>query len=122
MAGSLKQIVVYTKVTIITAVLLGVLIIVFKNRGYETEFWPWADKAKVPTLWLMLATSVVSIAVFWLLSKMRRVWRELAALRAEQAEKQRLAQEDHRRRQLDDQERRIDEKIKKALDPDKSQP
>jgi CBS domain containing-hemolysin-like protein len=122
MAGSFKQLVVYTKVTLIVAILLGVAVVVFKNSGYKTRFWPYADQADVPTLWLMLATSVVSVCVFWLLSKMRRVWRELAELRAEKLEKERLSQEEHRRSQLNDQERRIDEKIKKALDPEKSQP
>jgi uncharacterized membrane protein YcjF (UPF0283 family) len=122
MAGSFKQLVVYTKVTLIVAILLGVAVVVFKNSGYKTRFWPYADQADVPTLWLMLATSVVSVCVFWLLSKMRRVWRELAELRAEKLEKERLAQVEHQRKQLNDQERRIDEKIKKALDPEKSQP
>ena len=97
MAGSFKQLVVYTKVTFIVAVLLGVAVVVFMNRKYETQFWPWADQAPVSTLWLMLATSVVSISVFWLLSKMRRVWREVADLRAEQLQKERLVREEQRR-------------------------
>lgn len=122
MAGTFKQVLVYTKVTFIFLILLGVGIIVFKNSGYKTRFWPYANQADVPTLWLMLATSLVSICVFWLLTKMRRVWRELVEIRAEKAKSQRLAAEEHRRRQLDEQERRIDEKIQKALEPDNSQP
>lgn len=122
MAGTFKQALVYTKVTIIFLILLGVAIVVFKNSGYKTNFWPYADQNQVPTLWLMLATSVVSICVFWLLTKMRRVWRELVEIRAEKAESRRMAAEELRRRQLDEQERRIDEKIQKALEPDNSQP
>ncbi len=122
MAGTFKQVLVYTKVTFIFLILLGVGIIVFKNSGYKTRFWPYANQADVPTLWLMLATSLVSICVFWLLTKMRRVWRELVEIRVDKAKSQRLAAEEHRRRQLDEQERRIDEKIQKALEPDNSQP
>jgi hypothetical protein len=121
MAGPIKQITVYAKVTFILAVVLGVVIIIFMNRAYKTRFWPWADQADVPTLWLMLATSVVSIVVFWLLSKMRRVWRELAELQAQKAEQLRQQEEGQRRQQLEEQERRIDDKIKKALGPDNSQ-
>ena len=121
MAGPVKQITVYAKVTIIVAILLGTIVIIFMNRGYKTRFWPWADQADVPTLWLMLATSIVSISAFWVLSKMRRVWRELADLRLQKATQERQALEDQRRRQLDEQERRIDDKIKKALGPDNSQ-
>ncbi|HKQ50473.1 MAG TPA: hypothetical protein VJZ71_20545 [Phycisphaerae bacterium] len=121
MAGPIKQITVYAKVTLIVAIFLGVATIIFKNRSYETKFWPWAVLAPVSTLWLMLATSVVSVVVFWLLSKMRRVWRELADLRLQKAAQERQAEEDQRRRQLDEQERRIDDKIKKALGPENSQ-
>lgn len=121
MAGPIKQVTVYAKVTIIVAILVGVAVVIFMNRNYKTRFWPWADQAEVSTLWLMLATSVVSVCVFWIFSKMRRVWRELAEIRAQKVEQSRLTEEHHRRQQLDEQERRIDEKIKKALDPDNSQ-
>ena len=122
MAGPVKQITVYAKVTLIVAILLFVATIIFKNRSYETRFWPWAHQAPVSTLWLMLATSVASVVIFWVLSKMRRVWRELADLQAQKAQQLRQQEEDQRRRQLDEQERRIDDKIKKALGPDNSQP
>ncbi len=121
MAGAVKQFVVYSKVTFIVAIFAAVALVVFKNRGYKTRFWPGAAKAEVSTLWLMLATGVGSIVVFWMLSRLRRVWRQLAELRSEKARETELLAQARRREELDDQERRIDQKLKKALNEDNSQ-
>ena len=58
MAGILKQVIVYSKVTCICLLFVAVAVIVFKNRDYRTNFWPGAAGEKVSTLWLMLATAV----------------------------------------------------------------
>jgi hypothetical protein len=117
-----RQFVVYAKLTITLLILLGVVVLIFQNRNYTTKFWPWADKEAVPTLWLMLATSVLSVVVFWILSKMRRVFREVGELAAQSAKEKQLAVEEQRRRELVEQEKRIDQKLKQALDSDKSHP
>ncbi len=116
MAGKIKQVVVYARVTVVCVILALVVVVVFKNWKFETHFWPGAVTAKVKTLWFMIATSAFSIAVFWTLSKMRRVFRDLGQLRAERAERQKAEEQQKRQDHLDQQERRIDEKIKTALD------
>ena len=116
MTGKIKQFFVYARVMLVCAILALVLVLVFKNRGFRTKFWPGAETAEVSTLWLMCATSAFSIAVFWTLSKMRRVFRDLAQLREERAERQKADEQHRRQERLDQQERRIDEKIQQALD------
>jgi len=121
MVQKLKRLVVYAKVGFVVIVLAAIVVLVFKNRDYQTRFWPGAAEADVPTLWLILVTAILSILVFWILSKMRRVFTELSEIRAERAAQREQAAHEQRRRELDAQERRIDEKLKKGLEGDNSQ-
>jgi len=121
-ASKLRQFVVYSKLTILTVIAMAVVIVVFKNRGYKTNFWPGADGDPVSTLWLMLATAVSSIVVFWVLSKTRRVLKELAQVRAEQLFAEHAAEQDRLKKNLDEQERRIDEKLRRAVAGDNPRP
>ncbi len=121
MTSGFRQFLVYAKVTIMVAAFIGAALIVFMNRNYETSFWAGRKYEDVPTLWLMLLTAVVSVLVFWLLSKVRRVWKELTEVRAQKQQAALNAESEKRRKELEQQERRIDEKLKKAIDEDKSQ-
>ncbi len=119
MAKRIKQFVIYARVTAVVALLTLVTVLIIKNWSYTTRFWPGAAEQDVPTLWLMLLAGVFSIIAYWVLSKTRRALADLAELSAERARQRRITEQDQRRQELDDQERRIDEKIKKALkEPD----
>ncbi|MBN2563445.1 MAG: hypothetical protein JXQ75_21195 [Phycisphaerae bacterium] len=121
MARRITQFVVYTKVTFVCLVLVAIGLLIVKNWGYKTRFWPGAAEGDVPTLWLILASSVISVVLFWILSRMRRVYAELKELRSEQAEQKRQAEREKRQKELDNQERRIDDKIRRALERDESE-
>lgn len=118
MPSQMRQIIVYSKLIIVCAALLLVALIVFMNRSFKSNFWPGADGEPVSTLWLMLATAITSVLLFWVFAKTRRVFRELTQVRAEQAMAARLSEQERLKKSLDDQERRIDEKIKRAIGPD----
>ena len=118
MAGRVRSFVVYLKVTLLVAVALLVVTVIFENRNYKTQFWPGATAEQVPTLWLMLVTAAASVLIFWILMRIRGVYRDLKVLQAQKAEQQRLKSQEARGRELDEQERRIDQKLKKALDGD----
>jgi amino acid transporter len=115
----IKQVVVYAKVMllVVLAVLIGA--IVFKNRAYRTEFWPWAVQEEVPTLWLMLATSVMSIICFWIFTKVRSVFRDMAELSHSRKQEATRKEATRLKQELDEQERRIDQKLKGAIDESK---
>lgn len=117
----MKQIIVYAKVAILCIVVLFVLLVVWMNRGYKTRFWPWAMDAEVSTLWLMLATSVASVVVFWVTAKVRRVFFELAEVRRQKAVAQAVAAQATRQAELAAAEQRIDEKLQRALGEKNSQ-
>ncbi|HUN79875.1 MAG TPA: hypothetical protein VMV81_00025 [Phycisphaerae bacterium] len=122
MASRMKQISVYTRLTIVIILFVALVVVVFKNRNYTTNFWPGASSEPVATLWLMLATAILSIIVFWLLSKTRRVFKDLSQLRAEEALESKAAETERLRRNLADQERRIDEKLQRAIGPEQPHP
>lgn len=122
MASGFRQFVVYTKVTALFLVFAGVILIVFMNRNYKTNFWPGAAGEPLATLWLMGATSVVSIIAFWVFSKTRRVLGEWAELRKEEELAAKQAEAEKLRQSLEERERRIDNKLRHALGDEKSQP
>lgn len=115
MPGRLRSVVVYAKLVVVFAVAIAVIVVAFKNRHYKTKFWPGADAQEVSTLWLMLATAGAAVVVYWVLSKVRRVFADLRELQAQQARKEEDARQARARQDLEEQERRLDEKIKKAL-------
>jgi uncharacterized oligopeptide transporter (OPT) family protein len=116
MAKRIKQFVIYARVTAVIVLLTVVAVVIAKNWSFKTKFWPWADDRDVPTLWLMLLAGVFSIIAYWVLSKTRRVLADLAELSTEKARLRQHTEQEQRRQELDDQERRIDKKIKDALD------
>ena len=118
----MKQISVYTRLTIVIILFAALVVVVFMNRNYKTNFWPGASGEQVSTLWLMLATAILSIIAFWLFSKTRRVFKDLNELRAEEALAAKADETERLRKNLADQERRIDEKIQRALGPDQPHP
>ncbi len=121
MVGRIKRLIIYAKVTFLGLLFIAVLVLVVQNWGYKTRFWPGASEKDVPTLWLILITSILSILIFWMLSKTRRVFTELAEVRAQRAEERQRAEQQQRSQALDEQERRIDDKIKKAMEDKNSQ-
>lgn len=122
MASKVKQFFVYARLTIIVLLFISLGVIVFRNRAYKTNFWPGADGEQVATLWLMLATAILSIIVFWVFAKTRRVVKDLKQLHAEQAIERKAEEAEKMRESLVEQERRIDAKLKRAIGPDNSQP
>ena len=117
MIGRVKRFFIYAKVTAVGLLFLAVFVLVAQNWGYKTRFWLWPGAAdrEVPTLWLILITSILSILVFWILSKTRRVFAELAEIRAQRTELKEQAAHQARNKELEERERRIDEKVKQAL-------
>lgn len=100
---------------------LAAIVIIFMNRNYKTRFWPGATDRDVSTLWLMLGTAIGSVIIFWLLSRIRRVIRELSEMARERRKAEEQAAQTRRAEELNRQEKRIDEKLKGALGDENSQ-
>lgn len=115
---ALRRIKVYLKLALTVAIVVTVFLVIFFNRGNETDVWFFHRFDQVNVVYLMLITAVVSIVVWWGVVRLAGLWREIRDLRrqervnAEMAEQKRLAQE------LADREKRIDEKVRQAIRDD----
>lgn len=121
MQGKFRQVVVFTKVTGMSLAGLAVILVIFMNRNYQTRFWPGATDRDVPILWLMLGSGVSSIIAFWLLTRIRRVMKDVAELAKEKKRSEEAATQARRAAELEKQEKRIDEKLTQALGDQNSQ-
>lgn len=121
MQTKLKQIIVYIKVTGMCLAGIAAILVVFMNRNYETRFWPGATDRDLPVLWLMLGSGVSSVIAFWLVTRVRRVMKDVAELAREKRQSDEAAAQARRAAELEKQEKRIDEKLTKALGEQNSQ-
>lgn len=115
MALALKKVKVYGKLAVTAAVALAILLIVLKNSGRTVDVWLFSEYQDIPVLVLIFVTAIASVAVWWGMSKIVGIWREVRELRRLRAEEQRS--ESHRRasEELSEREKRIDEKIRRSL-------
>lgn len=100
---------------------IAVVLVVFMNRNYETRFWPGATDRDLPVLWLMLGSGVSSVIAYWLLTRIRRVMKDVAELAKEKKRSEETAAQARRAAELEQQEKRIDEKLSQALGNQNSQ-
>lgn len=121
MQSKFKQLIVYTKVTGMCLAGIAVVLVVFMNRNYETRFWPGATDRDLPVLWLMLGSGVSSVIAYWLLTRIRRVMKDVAELAKEKKRSEETAAQARRAAELEQQEKRIDEKLSQALGDQNSQ-
>ncbi len=114
----IKQIKLYAKLTLIIALALIVVMVVFKNRKNEATVWFFGTYESIKVLWLLLCTAVGSIAAWWILGTTLGVWRDLRDVYRASEVKRRTEQLEKRAEELADAEKRIDEKLKRAKDSD----
>ncbi len=112
---ALHRIKVYCKLALMAAVAIVVLLVVVCNRQNEAKVWFFTTFEKVNVLYLILITAVGSVALFWVIMRIRGVLREVRQLRKERRAAEQLAQQQRLAEQLASQEKRIDEKIRRSI-------
>jgi len=121
MTLAIKQVKVYLRTIVVVLVVGAVGLVLFKNRANYVEVWFFGltdESKKVNVVWLMLSTALGSLTawrVVWFARGLWRDMREVARLKAiEETEKQ------HKQRaaELEERERRIEEKLKRAAASD----
>lgn len=110
----IREILAYTKLVLVIALGLAVLTTVVMNQGRKADVWLW-EAQELPTLWLMAATALVSVVLFWVLTKLRRMIVEVRQIRERRRHEREATQQRELARQLSEQERRIDAKLRKTL-------
>src|SRR3989304_3036390 len=121
MTLAIKKVKVYLRTIAVALVVGAVGLVLFKNRTNYVEVWFFGltdESKKVNVVWLMLSTALGSLTVWRVVWFARGLWRdmrEVARLKtieeADQKHKQRAAE-------LEERERRIEEKLKRAAASD----
>ena len=115
-----KQIKVYARLVVLTAMALVVVAVVIKNADNKVTVWFFRSYESVHVLWLILFTSVGSILSWWILTATLGVWRDMRELHRT-AELERARKDElQRAKNLAETEERIDRKLKEAISDDQS--
>jgi hypothetical protein len=115
MGLALRRIKVYFKLTLMAAVAILVSLVIVCNRHNEANIWFFKDYEKVNVLYLILITAASSIAVFWVITRIRGVLRDARQLREEQHAAEKLAEQKKLAEELANREKRIDEKLRRSI-------
>ncbi|MCK6456807.1 MAG: hypothetical protein L6Q92_09790 [Phycisphaerae bacterium] len=115
MLGTVRRYWVHTKLTLVAALALAILIVIIANRGHRTDVWLFHRFEQVPVLWLMAVTAAASIAMFWALTRLRGLLAEARRIRTADEEARRAAEHRAMSEELKEREKRIDEKLRQAL-------
>ena len=118
MSLALKQFRVYFRVAVILAVVLAVGLLLFKNSDNKVVFWFFGlTDSEKPTnvVWLIAYTALLTLASWWTLSLARGLWRDLRAVERSRNANQAGKILEQRAAELDERERRIDDKVHDAI-------
>lgn len=118
MTLALRRTKVYAKLAAVTAVVGVILLLVLMNRKNETNVWFFGRYEDVNVLWLILVTAIVSVVTWWGLRKVFGVLRDLRELRRLEHEQADRDERQRRERELADREKRLDEKVRRAITED----
>jgi hypothetical protein len=114
---AMKRLTVYLRALVVVLVVGAIGLVLFKNRSSTVHLWFFGltDASKpVNVVWVMVWTAGFTRAAWWVISFTRglvRDYREMSRERAA-AEAERLHQQ--RAAELEERERRIEEKLKRA--------
>ena len=121
MSLAIKRLTVYLRAIAVVLVVGAVGLVLFKNRTNSVEVWFFCltdESKKVNVVWLMLFTALGTLTawrVAWFARGLWRDMREVARLKViEEADRQ------HKQRaaELEERERRLEEKLKRAAASD----
>ena len=118
MSLAFKRLKVYVRSVLVAVVAILIVAVLFKNRGNEVSFWFFGltDEAeKLNVVWLLVWTAVVALIARWVLSLGWTLWRDMRELKQLQAARKVDETQKKREEQLNQRERRVDEKVQHAI-------
>ncbi len=118
MTLAFKQVKVYTKLGLFLIVAVAIGAVLIKNRSHSVQVWFFGlvDPAKeVNVVWLMVWTALGAVVSWWVLRATLGLVKDMRELRREEELRERAKTQEELAARLRDQERRIDDKITKAI-------
>ena len=120
-----KQFGVYVRFAVVAVAVAAVAMVLVKNRNHTVSVWFYGltdDTKPINVVWLMLCTAAATLVVWWILALgwgLVRDFREVRRLRAITDASRSVEQ---RHAELDERERRIDDKLHRAVKEEGEQP
>jgi len=121
MGLALRRIKVYCKLALMEAVAVLIFLVVVCNRQNEADVWFLTKFEKVNVLYLILVTAVSSVVLFWAITRIRGVIREVRLVREERRNAEQAAQQKKLSEELADREKRIDEKLRRSIESEQKE-
>jgi hypothetical protein len=121
MSLAFKRIKVYTKLALVLIVALVIGAVFIKNRNHEVRFWFFGlvdAEAEINVVWLILCTAVGAVFSWWVLLAAVSMIKDLRAVRHEEELREREQAQQELAQKLREQEKRIDQKVRKAIGQD----
>ena len=121
MTLAIKQVKVYLRTIAVALVVGAVGLVLFKNRTNYVEVWFFGltdGSKKVNVVWLMLSTALGTLTVWRVVWFARGLWRDLREVARLKAIEEADQQHKQRAAELEERERRIEEKLKRAAASD----
>ena len=118
MSLAFKRFKVYLRTLLSALVVVVVGLVLFKNRNHEVAvwfFWLTDPDETVNVVWVMLCTALATLAIWWVVSRCVTLLREVREVRRLQLAKASNERQKARAAELDERERRLDEKIERAI-------
>lgn len=111
-----RTIAVYVKLALIAAVGIVLLLVVLMNRDNRVDFWFFQKHEQVNVLYIILITAIVTVFVYWIVARIRGIFRQWRAVRDEKQKQRALAEQQRAAKELAEREKRIDEKLQRSLE------
>jgi len=125
MSLAVRRIKLYTKAVVVLAVALAVGTILVKNRNNTVAVWFFGlvdPERQVNVVTLLLCTAAGSVLCWWILVRALSLVRDLREVSREKQLRAASRAQEQRARELQKQEKRIDDKIQRVIgrdaDPD----
>ena len=80
MAVAFEQVKLYTRLALMIIAVGMIAAVLLFNRHHDTDVWFFHPFHQVNVIWVMVVTSVASVASFWLLTQVIAVRRDLRRL------------------------------------------
>ena len=121
MSLAIQRLKVYLRTSIVVVVVGAIGLVLFKNRANYVEVWFFGltdESKKVNVVWLMLSTALGTLTAWRIVWFARGLWRDLREVARQKAIEEATKLQERRAAELDERERRIEEKLKRTAASD----
>ncbi len=121
MTLAIQRLKVYLRTIAVALVVVVVGLVLFKNRANTVEVWFFGltdETKKINVVWLMLSTALGTLAAWRIVWFARGLWRDMREVARLKAIEETDKQHKQRAAELEERERRIEEKLKRAAASD----